>query len=104
QPPDVVVYPQSTEDVQRIVRICASHRVPIIPFGVGSALGGHVNAPFGGVSVDFRDMNKVLTIHADDLDCVVQPGITRKALNDHLRDSGLFFPLDPGADASLGGM
>jgi len=104
QPPDVVVYPQSTEEVQRIVRICASHRVPIIPFGVGSSLEGHVNAPFGGVSVDFRDMNKVLTIHAEDLDCVVQPGITRKALNEHLRDSGLFFPIDPGADASLGGM
>src|SRR5690349_18734541 len=79
QPPDAVVYPQSTEDVQRIVRICSRHRVPIIPFGVGSSLEGHVNAPFGGVSIDFRDMNKVLTIHAEDLDCVVQPGITRKA-------------------------
>jgi D-lactate dehydrogenase (cytochrome) len=104
QPPDAVVYPQSTEDVQRIVRICAEHDLPIIPFGVGSSLEGHVNAPQGGVSIDFRDMNKVLTVHAEDLDCVVQPGITRKALNEQLRDSGLFFPIDPGADASLGGM
>jgi D-lactate dehydrogenase (cytochrome) len=104
QPPDAVLYPQSTEDVQRIVGICAEHDLPIIPFGVGSSLEGHVNAPQGGVSVDFRDMNRVLTVHAEDLDCVIEPGITRKALNEQLRDSGLFFPIDPGADASLGGM
>ena len=104
QPPDAVVYPQSTEDVQQIVRICAANGVAIIPFGVGTSLEGHVNAPVGGVSVDFRDMNKVLTVHAEDLDCIVEPGITRKALNEQLRDSGLFFPIDPGADASLGGM
>ncbi len=104
QPPDAVVYPQSTEDVQQIVRICSANRVPIIPFGVGTSLEGHVNAPRGGVSIDFRDMNKVLAVHAEDLDCVVEPGITRKALNEQLRDSGLFFPIDPGADASLGGM
>ena len=104
QPPDAVVYPQSTGDVQQIVRICASHGLPIIPFGVGTSLEGHVNAPLGGVSIDFRDMNKVLAVHAEDLDCVVEPGITRKALNEHLRDSGVFFPIDPGADASLGGM
>jgi len=104
QPPDAVVYPQSTEDVQKIVRICAANRVPIIPFGVGSSLEGHVNAPFGGVSIDFRDMNRLLAVHTQDLDCVVQPGITRKQLNEQLRDSGLFFPIDPGADASLGGM
>ena len=104
QPPDAVVYPHSTEDVQQIVRICADNGVPIIPFGVGTSLEGHVNAPRGGVSVDFRDMNKVLAVHAEDLDCVVEPGITRKALNEQLRDSGLFFPIDPGADASLGGM
>ena len=104
QPPDAVVYPQSTEEVQRIVRICARHAMPIIAFGVGSSLEGHVNAPLGGVSIDFRDMNKLVTVHAEDLDCVVQAGITRKTLNEQLRDSGLFFAIDPGADASLGGM
>jgi D-lactate dehydrogenase (cytochrome) len=104
QPPDAVVYPQSTEDVQDIVRICAASRVPIVPFGQGSSLEGQVNAPLGGVSVDFRDMNRVLAVHPQDLDCVIEPGITRKALNEHLRDQGVFFPIDPGADASLGGM
>jgi D-lactate dehydrogenase (cytochrome) len=104
QPPDAVVYPETTEDVQRIVGICAEHNMPIIPFGVGSSLEGHVNAPQGGVSIDFRDMNKLLKVHAEDLDCVVEPGITRKTLNEQLRDSGLFFPIDPGADASLAGM
>ncbi len=104
QPPDAVAYPQNTGDVQTIVRICAANRAPVIPFGVGTSLEGHINAPIGGVSIDFRDMNKVLAVHAEDLDCVVEPGITRKALNEHLRDQGLFFPIDPGADASLGGM
>jgi D-lactate dehydrogenase (cytochrome) len=104
QPPDAVVFPQSTEEVQQTVRICAGNGVAIIPYGVGTSLEGHVNAPIGGVSIDFRDMNKVLAVHAEDLDCVIEPGITRKALNEQLRDSGLFFPIDPGADASLGGM
>lgn len=104
QPPDAVVFPQTTEDVQKVVGICAQHGVPMIPFGTGTSLEGHVNAPFGGVSIDFRDMNKVLAVHAEDFDCVIEPGVTRKALNDHLRDQGLFFPIDPGADASLGGM
>ena len=104
QPPDAVVYPQSTEDVQQAVGICAKHGMPIIAFGQGSSLEGHVNAPQGGVSIDFRDMNKVLAVHPEDLDCVVEPGITRKQLNEQIRDRGVFFPIDPGADASLGGM
>jgi D-lactate dehydrogenase (cytochrome) len=104
QPPDAVVFPQDAADVQAIVRICAEHGVPVIPFGTGTSLEGHVNAPHGGVSIDVRDMNRVLAVHPEDFDCVVEPGITRKALNEHLRDQGLFFPVDPGADASLGGM
>ena len=104
EPPDAVVYPQSSVDVQEIVRICAAHRVPVIAFGTGTSLEGQVNAPAGGVCIDLRDMNRVLAVHVEDLDCVIQPGITRKALNEYLRDQGVFFPIDPGADASLGGM
>jgi D-lactate dehydrogenase (cytochrome) len=104
QPPDAVIFPQATEDVQEIVRLCAAKRVPVIPFGTGTSLEGQVNAPRGGISLDFRDMNRVLAVHAEDLDCVVEPGLTRKALNEQLRDQGVFFPIDPGADASLGGM
>src|SRR5579885_6845 len=102
--PDAVVYAASTEDVQDTVRICAEHKMPVIPFGTGTSLEGHVNAPFGGVSIDLMEMNRVLAVHAEDLDFVIEPGVTRKKLNEHLRDQGLFFPIDPGADASLGGM
>lgn len=104
QAPDAVIYPRSAEDVARIVRICARHRAPVIAFGAGTSLEGHVNAPAGGITLDFRDMDHVLAVHDEDMDCVVQPGVTRRRLNRYLRDTGLYFPVDPGADASLGGM
>ncbi len=104
QPPDAVVYPETTEEVSEIVRICAAGRVPVIAFGAGSSFEGHVNAPYGGVSIDLSRMKNIIAVNAEDLDCVVQAGVTRGELNEHLRDTGLFFPIDPGADASLGGM
>lgn len=104
QPPDAVIFAETTEEVQQIVRVCATHRVPVIPFGTGTSLEGHVNAPAGGISIDFSRMGAILAVHPEDMDAVIQPGVTRKALNTHLRDTGLFFPVDPGADASLGGM
>jgi D-lactate dehydrogenase (cytochrome) len=102
--PDAVVWPHSTEEVVTVVKACHQHRVPIIPFGVGSSLEGHILALHGGVSLDFSEMNEVLTVHDKDMDAVVQPGVTRKQLNAALHGTGLFFPIDPGADASLGGM
>ncbi|GAB4521430.1 MAG: FAD-linked oxidase C-terminal domain-containing protein [Roseibium sp.] len=104
QPPDAVVFAESTEEVAEAVRICAERKVPVIPFGTGSSLEGHVNAPDGGVSIDLSRMNEVLEVNDQDLDCRVQAGVTRKQLNSYIRDTGLFFPIDPGADASIGGM
>ncbi|GAB4072129.1 FAD-linked oxidase C-terminal domain-containing protein [Ancylobacter sonchi] len=104
QAPDAVVFAESEDDVQIIVRTCAANGVPVIPFGTGSSLEGQINAPEGGISIDLSRMNRVLAVNMEDLDCVVEPGVTRKQLNEHLRDIGLFFPIDPGADASLGGM
>ena len=104
QLPDGVLFAETVEDVKAAVRLCATHKVPIIPFGTGSSLEGHVNAPHGGISIDFSRMNRVLEVNGEDLDCTVEPGVTREALNVHLRDTGLFFPIDPGANASIGGM
>ena len=103
-PPDAVVYPETTEEVSQIVKICSAHDCPIVPWGTGTSLEGHALAIKGGVSVDFSRMNRVLAVNAEDMDCVVQPGITRRALAEELRTTGLFFSVDPGADASLGGM
>lgn len=104
QPPECVVFVENTEEVSEIVKVCSEHNIPIIPFGTGTSLEGHVNAPQGGVSIDLTRMNRILAVNTEDLDCVVEPGVTRKQLNEYLRDTGLFFPIDPGADASLGGM
>lgn len=102
--PDAVAFPETTEDVAAIARICSAHRVPMIPFGAGTGLEGGVTAVAGGVSIDMGRMNKVLAIHREDMDAIVQAGTSRLTLNTFLRDTGLFFPVDPGVDASLGGM
>lgn len=104
QAPDAVIFVHSTQEVAEIVKTCGQYNVPVIAFGAGTSLEGHVNAPFGGICVDLSHMNEVVEVRPQDLDCTVQAGITRKQLNTYLRDTGLFFPIDPGADASLGGM
>ena len=103
-PPDAVVYCESTEEVAFVVQQAAAHRVPVIPYGAGSSLEGHLLAVQGGISIDLSRMNRVLQVHAEDLTVTVQPGVLRSQLNREVKDQGLFFPIDPGADASLGGM
>jgi D-lactate dehydrogenase (cytochrome) len=103
-PPAAVVFAESTADVAAAVTLAATHQVPVIPFGVGSSLEGHLLAVQGGISIDVSRMNRVLSVHAEDLTVTVQPGVTRKQLNDEIKSTGLFFPIDPGADASIGGM
>ncbi|AOO84906.1 FAD-linked oxidase C-terminal domain-containing protein [Bosea vaviloviae] len=104
RPPDVVVFPDDADEVRRIVRLCAETGMPIVPFGAGTSLEGNAAALDGGLCLDMTRMNRVLALNAEDMDVRVQPGITRKQLNAQLRDTGLFFPIDPGADASIGGM
>lgn len=103
-PPDAVVFVRTTEEVSAIVKACAQYNTPIIPFGTGTSLEGHVMAIHGGVCIDMMQMNQIVALSPEDLDCRVEAGVTRKQLNDYIRDQGLFFPIDPGADASLGGM
>ncbi len=102
--PDAVVFPLTTQEVSTVVTLCAKHKVPVIPFGAGTSLEGHVTAVHGGIAIDMSQMAQVIRVSPEDLDCTVEAGITRKALNAHLRDTGLFMPVDPGADASIGGM
>src|SRR5216683_1555604 len=103
-PPDIVCFPHTTEEVTAIIRIAAAHRLPIVPFGAGTSLEGHVNAVHGGVTIDLREMNRVVRIGVEDLDVTVEAGVTRLQLNKALKNTGLTFPVDPGADATLGGM
>lgn len=103
-PPDAVFSPHTAEEAAQAVRICAKHKFPVIPYGTGTSLEGHICALQGGLCLNMMEMNQVLQVNIDDMDVVIQPGVTRKQLNEYLKDTGLFFPIDPGADASLGGM
>ena len=103
-PPAAVVFAERTRDVADAVRLASGHSVPVIPFGVGSSLEGHLLAVQGGISIDVSRMNRVLSVNAEDLTVTVEPGVTRKQLNEEIKSTGLFFPIDPGADASIGGM
>ena len=104
QPPDAVAFPASTAETAAIARICFAHRVPMVPYGAGTSLEGQVMAPHGGLCLDFSRMDHILGVHQEDMNAHVEAGVTRRRLNRHLRDSGLFFSVDPGADASFAGM
>ena len=103
-PPDAVIYPENSDDILKVIDVCSQNNCPIVPWGTGTSLEGHSLAVHGGVTVDFSKMNAVLSVNTEDMDVVVQPGITRKQLNEELRHTGLMFSVDPGADASIGGM
>ena len=103
-PPDAVVFARSTEDVVALVELCTAADVPIVPFGAGTSIEGNALAARGGVSVNLSQMDAIVQVNAEDFDCTVQAGVRREQLNEHLRDTGLFFPIDPGANATIGGM
>ncbi|MGI9316387.1 MAG: FAD-binding oxidoreductase [bacterium] len=104
KPPHAVIKAKNSEEVQQIVQICGEHKMPIVPHGAGTSLEGNIAALQGGISIDTSELNQVLAVHAEDFDVVVQPGVTRRQLNEYLHDTGLFFPIDPGANATIGGM